>query len=350
MPDGKTFKKNKTMKKIVFLSVLLIAGLTSCKNFDIDHPDYEYTSGYFPYQFPVRTLILGDYIYDNSNDNEHKFLISAGIGGVYANEKDCKFNIQVDNSLCNDILFSAGGDQIKAMPENYYSLSDNKIIVPKGKMNGGIEVQLTDAFFNDPEAIKNTYVVPVRLLSSSDVDTLLVGQSPNPNADPRDASQWNVAPKNFTMFAVKYINEYHGTYFRYGTSQVKDLSGAVVESTSYNTEKYVEKYPTLKLITSGRYQVSINTFFQSAIMENSLNLILTFNGNSCTVSGPSDSPYTISGTGEFQSKKYSWGNKERDGIVLNYTVSDGAHVYEASDVLVLRDRGVVMEVYSPVLM
>lgn len=338
------------MKKIIFLSLLLIAGLASCKNFEIDHPDFAYTSGYFPYQFPVRTLILGDYIYDNSNDNEHKFLISAGIGGVYANEKDRTFNIQVDNSLCNEILFSEGGDQIKAMPENYYSLSDNKIIVPKGKMNGGVEVRLTDAFFNDPEAIKNTYVVPVRLVSSGDVDTLLVGQSPNPNADPRIASQWNVAPKNFTMFAVKYINEFHGSYFRYGTSQVKDLSGAVVESTNYNTEKYVEKYPTLKLITAGRYQVSINTFFQSAIMENSLDLILTFNGNSCTVSGPGDSPYTISGTGEFQSKKYSWGNKERDGIVLNYTVSDGAHVYEASDVLVLRDRGVVMEVYSPVLM
>jgi len=337
------------MKKIVFLSVLFIAGLISCENFDIDHPDFEYTSGYFPYQYPVRTLILGDYIYDNSNDNEHKFLISVGIGGVYANEKDRVFNIAVDNSLCNDILFSAGGEQIIAMPENYYSLSDNKIVVPKGKMNGGVEVQLTDAFFSDPGAIKNKYVVPVRLLSSNDVDTILVGQSPNPNADPRVASQWNVAPKNFTMFAVKYINEYHGTYFRYGTSSVKDLNGTVVENTPYNTEKYVEYYPTVKLVTTGRYQVSISTFFQSEIMENSLDLILTFNGNSCTVSGPENSPYTISGTGEFQSKKYSWGNKDRDGIVLNYTISDGTHVYEASDVLVLRDRGVVMEVYSPVL-
>jgi len=337
------------MKKIVFLSVLLIAGLTSCKNFDIDHPDYEYTSGYFPYQFPVRTLVLGDYIYDNENDNNHKFLISAGIGGVYTNEKDRTFNIQVDNSLCNGVLFEAGGDQIKAMPENYYSLSGNKIIVPKGKMNGGIEVQLTDAFFNDPAAIKNTYVVPVRLVSSNDVDTILVGQSPNPSADPRIASQWLFAPKNFTMFAVKYINEYHGNYFRYGTSSVKDMSGNVVENTSYNTEKYVENYPVLKLITSGRYQVSISTFFQSKIMENSVNLILTFNGNSCTVSAPEGSPYTITGSGEFQSKKYSWGNKERDGIELNYTISDGNHLYQANDVLVIRDRGVTMEVYSPVL-
>ncbi|MPN54738.1 hypothetical protein SDC9_202415 [bioreactor metagenome] len=84
-------------------------------------------------------------------------------------------------------------------------------------------------------------------------------------------------------------------------------------------------------------------------MENSVNLILTFNGNNCTVSAPTGSPYTITGSGEFQSKKYSWGNKERDGIVLNYTISDGTHVYQANDVLVIRDRGVTMEVYSPVL-
>lgn len=338
------------MKKIIILSLILIAVLTSCKNFPIDHPDFEYTSGYFPYQFPVRTLVLGDYIYDNSNDNAHKFLISVGIGGVYTNEKDRVFNIQVDNSLCNDILFSEGGDQIKALPQNYYQLSANQIVVPKGKINGGVEVQLTDAFFNDPEAVKNTYVVPVRLTGSNDVDTILVGQSPNPNADPRVASQWTIAPKNFTMFAVKYINEFHGTYFRYGKSSVKDPTGTVIEERDYSTEKYVENYPTVKLVTTGRYQVSVNTFFQSTLMEGPVVLMLDFNGNNCTVSAPAGSQYTISGTGEFQSKKYNWGNKERDGIVLNYQISDGVNVYQANDVLVIRDRSIVMEVYSPVVL
>lgn len=337
------------MKKIIFLSILLIVYFTSCRNFDIEHPNYEYTAGYFPYQFPVRTLVLGDYIYDNSNDNAHKFLISVGIGGVYSNEKDRIFNIQVDNSLCDNILFTAGGRQIKALPSNYYQLSANQIIVPKGKMNGGVEVQLTDAFFSDPDATKNRYVVPVRLVSSNDVDTILVGQSPNPNADPRIASQWTVAPKNFTMFAVKYINEFHGTYFHYGSNSIKDLSGNVVESNSYS-QQYVEKNPTVKLATTGRYQVSLSAFFQSEIMEGTLNMILTFNGNNCTVTAPDNSPYTISGTGEFQSRKYNWGSKERDGIVLKYTVSDGTYVYEAEETLVIRDRGVVMEVYSPVLL
>ncbi|MBW6536950.1 MAG: DUF1735 domain-containing protein [Mariniphaga sp.] len=334
------------MKKLVLI-LLIATGMMACQNFDIDHPDFDYTSGYFPYQFPVRTLVLGDYIYDNSNDNNHKFVISVAMGGVYENTQNREFGIVVDESLCNRVLFSADGDTIHALPSSYYSLSDNsKIVIPSGKFNGGVEVQLTDAFFNDPLAIKNTYVVPVRITGSADVDTILVGQSDNPNADPRVAGQWTVAPKDFTMFAVKYINEFHGTYFHYGASSVKDATNAVVENTTYS-EKYVENNGTVKLATTGRYQVSLGTFLKSEVMTGEVNMVLTFNGNNCTITAAEGSPYTISGSGVFKSKEYAWGNKERDGIDLSFTVSDGEHTYEANDVLVARDRGVVLETYSP---
>jgi hypothetical protein len=49
------------MKKLLLILPLII-GLTSCSNFEKDHPDFAYTTGYFPYQYPVRTLVLGDYI------------------------------------------------------------------------------------------------------------------------------------------------------------------------------------------------------------------------------------------------------------------------------------------------
>lgn len=321
--------------------------MMACQNFDIDHPDFDYTSGYFPYQFPVRTLVLGDYIYDNSNDNDHKFVISVAMGGVYENTQNREFGIEVDESLCNRVLFSAGGDTIHALPSSYYTLSNNsKIVIPSGKFNGGVEVQLTDAFFNDPHAIKNTYVVPVRITGSADVDTILVGQSDNPNADPRLAGQWIVAPKDFTMFAVKYINEFHGTYFHYGASSVKDATNAVVENTTYS-EKYVENNGTTRLVTTGRNEVSLNMFLRSEVMTGEVNMVLTFNGNNCTITAAEGSPYTISGTGVFKSKEYAWGNKERDGIDLSFSVSDGEHTYEANDVLVIRDRGVVLETYSP---
>ena len=334
------------MKKIVIM-LLMVTGLIACDNFDIDHPDFDHTAGFFPYQYPVRTLVLGDYIYDNENDNAHKFVISVAMGGVYENEKDRNFQIAVDNSLCDNILFDTDGDPILPMPDDYYSLSSaDNITIPAGKLNGGVEVQLTEAFFEDPMAIKLGYVVPIRLLGSADVDSVLVGSTTNSNADVRVASQWIVAPKNFTMFAVKYINEFHGTYFHYGTSKVKDAAGVEVESKTYS-EKYVENNGTAKMVTTARKQVALSLNLNSEIMTGSIDMLLAFDGDNCTVSAAEGSDYTISGTGEFKSNAYSWGNKDRNGIVLNYTVSDGENTYEASDVFVIRDRGVVMEVYSP---
>jgi hypothetical protein len=274
---------------------------------------------------------------------------SVAIGGLYTNSKDRTFEFEVDDNLCKNILFIAKGDPIKAMPKSYYTLSSpNKIVVPAGKYNGGVEIQLTDAFFKDPEAIKLSYVVPLKLKSSADVDTILSGNSPNPAADPRVASQWNIAPKNFTMFAVKYINEYHGNYFQYGSNKVKDAAGADVETTTYS-EVYVENNTVAKLVTTGRNQVSFSTFFRSKIMTGEIKMLLNFTGNTCTITADAGSPYTITGTGTFQSKKYTWGNKERDGIVLNYTVSSATNKYVADEVLVIRDRAVVMEVYNPSL-
>lgn len=336
------------MKKLLLI-IVSIVGLFACQNKNIDFPDFDYQSGYFPYQFPVRTLVLGDYIYDNANDNAHKFVISVALGGMYENTKDRKFTFVVDNALCNNILFKAGGDQIKALPSNYYTLSSpDQIVVSAGNYNGGVTVQLTDAFFSDPLAIKNTYVVPLRLKSSADIDTILSGNATNPNADPRVATQWNVAPKNFTMFAVKFINEYHGNYFHYGSNKVKDATGTEVETTTYS-QTYVENNPAALLTTTGRYQVTFPTTFRSTKITGAYSLVLTFTGTKCVVSAPAGSPYTITGTGDFVSKKYNWGNKDRDGITLTYKVSSSTYTYEATETLVARDRAVIMETYTPVV-
>lgn len=332
--------------------LMIVGGLSSCENFETDHPDFDYTSGFFPYQYPVRTLVLGDYIYDNTNDNDHKFLISVAMGGVYENKKDRVFNFQINEDLCEDVLFSANGDTVRVMPQEYYTLSStDKIVIPKGKFNGGVEVQLTDAFFEDTIAVQSGYVIPLVLTGSGDVDRILIGESPSQNADPRVAAQWTVLPKNFTMFAVKYVNEYHGNYFHYGKSVLRDADNNVVEENTYEA-KFVEQNPVAKLVTKARREVSFRTFLQLSdddVMPEAADMILTFEGDNCTITAAKKSPYTITGTGVFKSKAYSWGAKERDGIELTYTVSDGVHTYEANEVLVIRDRAIVMEVYSPVL-
>ncbi len=337
------------MKKILLI-LALFAGLVACENQENEFADFDYTSGYFPYQHPVRILVLGDYIYDNTNDNNHKFLISAAMGGVYENTKDRVFDIEVAPNLCNRVLFESSKDTIRLMPSSYYSLSSaNKLTIPAGAVNGNIEVQLTEAFFNDPLSIKNTYVIPVRLLGSADVDTVLQGRTTRLNPDPRIISHWDVTPKNFTMFAVKFINPYHGKYLHRGVSVVKDASNTVVETNVYR-KQYIVDDEVWSLVTTARNQVAVSGTVRSTSLSGALNMMLTFDDNgNCTVKENTGSAFTITGTGKFADDADEWGNKKRDAIHLQYQFTSSGKTYSATDTLVIRDRAVVMEVYKPVV-
>ena len=74
------------MKRINLFSVLCTAILallvTSCHNQDAEFPDFGRTTVYFAYQFPVRTIVLGDDTYDTSLDNAHQCQIYATRGRV----------------------------------------------------------------------------------------------------------------------------------------------------------------------------------------------------------------------------------------------------------------------------
>lgn len=347
------------MKKIIILMIAVIVGNNACENFNEEHDDYKYSVGYFGYQFPVRVLVLGDYIYDNSNDNAHKFVISAHLGGLIDNVTDRKFSIEVDESLCDDVVFYTTGNPVVPMPRSWYTLSSSsELIIPKGRHDGGIEVQLTEDFFADPKSIRNTYVVPIRLMGSNDVDSILSGRKNDafPNADPRLEGEWVTPPKDFTMFAVKYINEYQASYLKYGISTVLQ-AGVTTETTTYK-EKWVERNDVVKLLTTGRNTVEVDFNLKSFVMTGTVRLTLDFseayNGNNnCTITGVGlgNTNYSVSGTGTFKTfnTEYdNFGNKIRQGVTINYTVTDGntGDTYTAEEVLVVRSRDVVMETYT----
>jgi hypothetical protein len=295
------------MKKILIIMIFIL-GLTACENQENIFPDFEYTAVYFPYQYPVRTLVLGDYIYDNTNDNNHRFLISAGFGGVYSNKKDRVLDIKVDESLCKNALFESSSDTIHLMPSTYYTLSStDKLVIPAGKFNGSITVQLTDAFFDDPKAIKLNYVIPIRITNCLDVDSILNGKTSKTNPDPRIADLWDIAPQNFTMFAVKFINPYHATYLHRGKSIVKDATNNTLETNVYRTTHITDnELWTLK--TSGKNQVSVNGTLQSNSINGDLKLLLEFNNNGdCTSNEDQGSTDTVTGSGSFVSEGVRWG-------------------------------------------
>ena len=82
---------------------------SSCENASNPFPDYEGgVSVYFAYQYPVRTIVLGnDPVVDNSADRQHKCAIYATMGGAYGG-RNITIDIAVDNTLCDNLFFEDG--------------------------------------------------------------------------------------------------------------------------------------------------------------------------------------------------------------------------------------------------
>ena len=340
------------MKKIFYITLLtaFVAGLfTSCENEDWEFPDYEYSAVYFAYQSPVRTITLGEDVFDTSLDNEYKCQIMATMGGVYANNKDIEIGIRVDNSLCEELIFDGSDRDVLPMPSNYYSLSSDKITIEKGSLLGGVTVQLTDAFFSDPKSLEANYVIPVVMTGVVNADTILSGKPLADNPRRSVSSDWDVQPKDFILYAVKYINRYDANYLRRG----KDVISGNQSGTINRHAAYVEKDEVIDDITTRSLSTiawehqtkDMNDLTRSSLM------LLTFNEQGdCTITSETDG-VTASGTGKFVSKgdKKSWGNVDRDVLYLNYTVNYGDVEMTTSDTLVVRDRGVKAEWFAPIL-
>lgn len=104
------------MKRILITGLIILAlGMFSCENQEVSFPGFDYTTTYFPYQYPFRTLILGDYITDNTNDNLLKFLITANMGGVYENTKNITVNFVIDPSL-TDSMYNSVAPKKRILP------------------------------------------------------------------------------------------------------------------------------------------------------------------------------------------------------------------------------------------
>lgn len=341
------------MKRVFLISFTLLLIVTAC-NKKWEFPDYKYTTVYFPYQSPVRTLVLGEDIIDNTLDNQRKFLIMATMGGVYENKKNITLTVALENTLTQRLRFgSANGSDVVAMPSNYYVLpQDMKIVIPAGKVMGGLEVQLTDAFFADPRAIKNTFVIPLKIVSVVNADSVLRGSTTKTSPDPRLAGDWGVSPKDYVLYAVKYVNPFHGVYLRRGVDEVKGSGGnTALDTTVVYRNTFVEKDEVCNLFTKSMTQDSISLNAKNKGNVNApFQLVLNFdNTGKCTVAGPASAAYTVTGNGTFVKKGDMWGNQKRDVLHLKYQVDFGTTTHSFTDTLVLRDRGVKFETFAPVV-
>ncbi len=345
------------LKKYIYGVALGALSLTyvSCYNADKEFPDYEGgTTAYFAYQFPVRTLILGNDIYDNTLDNAHKCQIWSTMGGAYGG-RNAFIDIAVDETLCDNLWFVDEGGNPSApvlpMPTSYYQLLSN-VIPYNGDPRGYVEVQFTDAFFNDPKAIANTYVIPLVMKNAKGIDHILTGK-PREGLSPSrtNSEDWEVLPKDYVLYCVKYMNPWQGKYIRRGVDNVteKGVTNTVVRKDFSLVNTDVEHYKEnpvnqndevcgidTKNMSQAIFPVSINIGKDAsgdARPSQSCKLVLTFNGNNCTITSD-DEEVPSSGSGEFivkgtdkpEYKDYQWGNMNgkpvsRDILRLSYNVT-----------------------------
>ena len=334
--------KNKKLYIIGLAMSLLM--ITACENQDQEFPDFDYQTVYFANQLAMRTVELGeDEIVDNSMDNQHKIRINAVMGGAYKNTKTRVIDIEVSNSLCDNLFFKETDIPILPMPANYYTLAANKIEITPGNIQGGVEVQLTDAFFEDEKALTNNYVIPLIMNNVIGADSILRGNANVEYPDRLNSEDWSTQPKDYVLYGVKYVNPWHGVYLRRGTD-IKSMPDNSTQTVSRHAE-YVE-YDEVVDITSGSLKESLLPITTKDVDGNNVTytLRLTFDDNdACILSSPS-SDFAISGTGKFVSKgeKNSLGGKDRNALYLDYTV-DFVQLnmqYATKDTLVLRERGV----------
>ena len=350
---------------IIHFSLLL--SLSSCYNTEHRFPDFEGgTTAYFAYQFPVRTIVLGNDIYDNTLDNAHKCQIWATMGGAY-HGRTATADIVVEESLCENLWFTDEGgnpsEPVRPMPADYYKLATNTISY-QDDTRGYVEVQLTDAFFNDEKATGNTYVIPILMTNVKGVDHILTG-TPREGLSPSrtNTEDWEVLAKDYVLYCVKYMNPWQGKYIRRGADRVTEQGTTTTvirrDTTLINTdpgrytENPVNQYDEVCAIsTRNMKQAVFPVSFRTSGASISCSLVLTFDGNRCTIS-TDDEGVTATGTGEFIAKgteqtaykDFQWGSNngepvQRDILRLAYEVTFAENNISVStnDTLVVQTR------------
>ena len=317
--------------KMVAALLALMASFTACENGDQTFDDYEGgTTAYFAYQSPVRTIVLGDDEYDTTLDKAHKLKILATFGGSY-NGRNATVNVAVDNSLCDNLTF-ADGTPVKAMPKEYYQLSTTAFNF-NGGMQGGTEVQLTDDFFKDPDAVKNTYVIPLVMQNQTGFDRIATGTLKEGKTGSRtNASIWETAPRDYVMYCVKYQNKYSGWWLtNHNTS-------------TDNIEKASQVQITTRTLNSSVYTVE----FQEGSKILKADLLLTFDDKeNCTITSLTDG-VKATGSGSWADNGiHSWNNKDRDLMELNAEITFAGGVKKnLNEKLVWWRSGVSKEEFS----
>jgi hypothetical protein len=313
--------------------------------------------------------VLGNDIYNNDLDNAHKCQIWATMGGAYGG-RDATVDIIVDETLCDSLWFpDEGGNpyvRVLPLPHDCYNYDElaNSVIKYNGEPRGYVEVKFTDKFFSNDKTMETTYVIPLRMTNVTGIDRILTGtplEGYNPSRT--NTEEWSILAKDYVLYCVKYMNPWQGKYIRRGVDKVTEKGTTTIvvrkDTTLVNTDlEHYKENPVnqndeiCSIKTKNMAQAIFPVSFKTSGASIRCNLILTFNGDQCTIS-TDDENVTASGSGEFitkgterqEYKDYQWGSNEgelvqRDILRLAYEVqfNDKDIQVSTADTLVVQTR------------
>jgi hypothetical protein len=381
--------------KIKYLIICVIAfSLMACENQENEFDDFGSTSVYFPFQMPVRTLIQGKYdLGFNENDNNGRFEIGVTMTGVYNNNKNRRVHFELAPELIDATALGLDTVNVKVLPASYYTIEqESPVTIPSGSIKGRIPVQLSDAFFDDPQSFAEFgevhYVIPLRITDYEELDSLLVGVPAEGVTNPIKikADDWQTQPKDYTLFGIKFMNKYQGIYLRRGEDEAVGSTESVtvfangnptetesdnIEGSTVYRSEFVVGDELLPLSTAGRNEVvtTINIRRPGIPTNSTLSLQLSFNDNEeiTVTNADPGSTVTVTGSGKFVEDGDEWGGESRDVIYLDYqyrelevevteerffgrlistTTSTFDLLHTVKDTLVIRDRDVKFEEFT----
>jgi hypothetical protein len=196
------------------------------------------------------------------------------------------------------------------------------------------------------------------------IDHILTG-TPREGLSPArtNTEDWEVLAKDYVLYCVKYMNPWQGRYIRRGVDKVTENGATTTivrkDTSLINTdlehykENPVNQYDEVcRITTKNMSQAIFPVSFRTSGASITCNLILTFDGNKCTIS-TDDENVTATGSGELivkgtekaEYKDYQWGSNngelvQRDILRLAYNVSFDSNNIQVStnDTLVVQTR------------
>lgn len=292
-------------------------GLSSCEPYEEYLTDFDYSTVYFPYQQPVRTVIVGE---------EESFHVGVVLGGKRENNntETVTFDINSDTLTSDD---SPWKDMWELLPEEYYTLShDSVMVIESGSYQGLVKVTLTDAFFDDSKALGNHYALPF-IIKNATVDSVITGTD---NGD--------VQAKDYMIPVIKYISSMEGNWYHHGIDSTFDANEVFVERDVYANQDMIDN-DVWKLTTTAPYKVSTQGIGASASSKGKLIITLSENDNLLIESMEGSQITDISTV----STVY---NRNKNQMLLNYHYTDTeSMIHHVSDTLTFRNRDMKLELW-----